>query len=395
MEGRDVVVLGGGISGLSLAYGCASAGLDVLVLEKSAQPGGCIQSARFEGGFWLELGAHTCYSSYGRVIELIEACGLREALQDRLRVPFRLLREGELRSIPGELSFWELLRSLPRMLSASKQGQTVESYYSRLVGPGNYARVLSPMLSAVPSQNADAFPATMLFKKRPRRKDVSRTFTIDAGLQTLIDALAERPGVALRTGAEVTSIEPSGESFGVAASDGSRLEARWLALALPPSEAARLLGPVHPELAAALGRIATVTLESVGVVVAKQKLELPAVAGIVPVDDLFHSVVTRDPVPHPELRGFAFHFRPGTSENERLERIAALLGVERSDFEARVESRVVLPSPVLGHEQVVAEIDRLIAGTRLLVTGNYFAGLALEDCVGRSLEECARLSRAD
>ena len=136
------------------------------------------------------------------------------------------------------------------------------------------------------------------------------------------------------------------------------------------------------------------TLDSVGVVVAKQKVELPAVAGIVPAQDLFYSVVTRDPVPDPEYRGFAFHFRPGTSEDDRLERITALLGVERRDFEALVHRRVKLPSPVLGHDDVIREIDRLIAGTRLLVTGNYFAGLAIEDCVGRSLEEFARLQDA-
>jgi len=388
------VVVGGGISGLSLAYSCAASGLDVVVVEKSSQPGGCIHSERLETGFWFEMGAHTCYSSYGSVIELIEACGLRDSLRDRVRVPFRLLVDGQLRSIPGQLSLWELLRSVPRILSASKQGQTVQSYYSRLVGPGNYARVLSPMLAAVPSQNADGFPATMLFKKRPRRKDVSRTFTLEAGLQTLIEALAGRPGIAMLTDTEVTSIEPAGESFVVGIADGRQLETRSLAMAVPPSVAARLLGQSFPELAGQLGRIATLTLDSVGVVVAKDRLELPAVAGIVPVRDLFHSVVTRDTVPDPERRGFAFHFRPGTSESERLERITALLGVERRHLETLLHRQVVLPSPVLGHEEIAQEIDRLIAGTRLLVTGNYFAGLALEDCVGRSFAESARLQSA-
>ena len=189
----------------------------------------------------------------------------------------------------------------------------------------------------------------------------------------------------------MTSIESSGGGFLIRTSDGHALESRWLGIAVPPSAAARLLAPAFPELAGQLGRIAIVTLESVGVAVAREKIELPPVAGIVPVQDLFHSVVTRDPVPDPELRGFAFHFRPGVSEADRLERMISLLGVERGDFEVLTHRQVELPSPVLGHDEVTREIDRLIAGTRLLVTGNYFAGLALEDCVGRSLEQSARL----
>jgi oxygen-dependent protoporphyrinogen oxidase len=192
MADHDVVVIGGGISGLSFAFRCAGAGLDARVLERSPNAGGCIHSERLDTGFWLEMGAHTCYNSYGGTLEMIDACGLSDRITPRAKVPFRLLRDGELRSIPSELSIWEILRSAPRILFAQKDGHSIESYYSRLVGPGNFRRVLSPMLAAVPSQNADAFPATMLFKKRPRRKDVLRSFTLAGGLRTLVEGLVEQ-----------------------------------------------------------------------------------------------------------------------------------------------------------------------------------------------------------
>ncbi len=56
------------------------------------------------------------------------------------------------------------------------------------------------------------------------------------------------------------------------------------------------------------------------------------------------------------------------------------------------ERRAILPSPVLGHADVVAEIDRLCAGERLCLTGNWFGGLSIEDCVDRSRREWARVA---
>jgi oxygen-dependent protoporphyrinogen oxidase len=41
---------------------------------------------------------------------------------------------------------------------------------------------------------------------------------------------------------------------------------------------------------------------------------------------------------------------------------------------------------------VVADIDRCLSGGRLAVTGNYFAGLAIEDCTIRSAEEWKRVA---
>jgi protoporphyrinogen oxidase len=54
--------------------------------------------------------------------------------------------------------------------------------------------------------------------------------------------------------------------------------------------------------------------------------------------------------------------------------------------------RTVLPSPVLGHDRVVADIDRALAGRRLALAGIYFQGLAIEDCVQRSFSEFARIA---
>jgi UDP-galactopyranose mutase len=209
----------------------------------------------------------------------------------------------------------------------------------------------------------------------------------------VIDAVADQPRITANTGIAVSSIERENATFLVTTGDGRRLATTRLAIAVPPPSAAELLADAFPELAARLAQIQTVAVESVGVVIAKDKLTLPPVAGIVPVRDIFYSAVTRDTVPDDRYRAFTFHFRPGTPAEERLDRITALLRVDEHDFEAIVERRVDLPSPVLGHQQIVDDIDRFTADLPLFITGNYFAGLAIEDCVSRTRDEFARLQR--
>ena len=53
----------------------------------------------------------------------------------------------------------------------------------------------------------------------------------------------------------------------------------------------------------------------------------------------------------------------------------------------------VIPSLTLGHDEWVRETDRLLSGRSLFITGNYFNGVAIEDCVTRSVLEFARLRR--
>lgn len=398
MSRHDVVVVGGGISGLSFAFHAARAGRKVLVLERAEVPGGCVSTHRGPGGYWYELGAHTCYNSYVAFADLVDACGLRGDVLPRAKTHLRFL-DGD-RLVPGSnlgvmlrlFSWPEAAVSLPRVFRAKKDGRTVEEFYGRIVGKGNYAKVLGPMLSAVPSQSADAFPAGMLFKTRAtRRKDFPRSFTLRGGLRSMTDALAMQAGVEVRTGRAAARLAREGAGWIVTTDDGERHEAGLVAVAAPPSAAATVLGEAEPELAAQAARVKEVVVDSLGFAVRASKLDLPVSMFLVPKKDVFHSVVSRDPVPDPEWRGFAIHFRPGLTPGERAARAEKVLGLRREDLEDVAEKRTVLPSPVLGHEEVVAEIDRLLAGRRLCILGNWFAGLSIEDCVDRSRIEWARV----
>ena len=395
---NDVVILGGGIAGLSFAFHAARAGRAAHVIEAEPRLGGCLDTRTAPGGFWIELGAHTCYNSYGAFIELLEGLDLIGELQPRGEPVLRFL-DGDT-VLPGKnlggllrrMSLLELARSVPRLIGASMDGQTIRSHYGRIVGAGNYERVLGPMLSAVPSQRADEFPADMLFKKRPRRKDVLRSFTLKGGLGGLAERVRHRPGVTITTGRTATTVARDGAGFAVTLDGGERLTAELVAIATPPGAAARLLSGALPDAAARIGELREATVDSVGVVVRADKVTaVPYATFLIPRGDIFHSVVTRDVVPDPTWRGFVFHFQPGHTEAERLARAAALLRVARTDLAEVSERRTVLPSPVLGHASVIAGLDAALAGQRLAVTGNWFAGLSIEDCAQRSRAEWQRV----
>lgn len=402
MGTADVIVVGGGISGLAFAWKAGQAGKRVRVLERDERIGGCLHSHRRPDGYWFEMGAHTAYNSYGGFLDIAVGSGVAGKMLQRgpARSRFGLLRGGDVRwlsppKILLHLDWLEAAVSFPAGVLRKKDGQTIYSYYSGLVGRRNYDRLLSPFFAAVPSQKADGFPvegAGSLFKKRPRREEFVRSFGFDGGLQLVCEAASRSQGVEVETGVAATRVARAGGEYAVTTADGRTLTAPVLALAVPPDQAAALVRDDFHELATAVARVGTVQVESVGVVLPRERCWMPECAFVVPVDDLFFSAVTRDTFPDPKYRAFAFHFKGSVAREDRLRRVSEVLRIPVGELGELVEKRRILPSPALGHGGLVAEIDRCLAGGKLAVTGNFFAGLAIEDCVIRSNEEWRRVA---
>jgi protoporphyrinogen oxidase len=392
----DLLIAGAGISGLSLACFGATQGWRVLVLEQTHRIGGCLHSHRLGGnGFWLELGAHSCFNSYGTLLQLLEQRGLLGQLQAREKVGFKLWTGHQAHAIPSRLNWLELLLALPRLFTTRRHGQTVAEYYARIAGRRNYARVLGPAFAAVICQPADQFPADLLFHRKPRRKDVLRSFTLPGGLQTIAEALAGHNGVEVLTGVAVQAVRFDGCQFAVDTSDGRLFTAARLGLATPAAVSAGLLRGAFAELAEVLAGVGSApVVETVGVVVRRHAVKLPPVAGLIAADDSFYSVVSRDTVRDSLYRGFTFHFKPDRLDTEgKLKRICTVLGVQPGQLEEVVAKDNHLPALRLGHQALIQELDLRLTGKPLALTGNYFTGVSLEDCVARSHREYQRLQQ--
>ncbi|MET0051654.1 MAG: FAD-dependent oxidoreductase [Candidatus Thiodiazotropha sp.] len=389
----DLLVIGAGISGLGFARMAKRLGCQAAVLEASQHIGGAIHTARFNtehGDYWAELGAHTCYNSYGNFLQMLEESGQLDSLVAKQKLRYQMQVDGQLCSIPSRLNFLELLGVLPRLWMSKKAGRTAEEYFGRVLGRRNYRDVLGPALDAVVCQPAGEFPADALFRKKPRRKEILRSYTGPSGLQSLIEGMVS--DLDIRTNTPVQRVVRQENGFDVYTSENQSIHTHKLVLAVAPDVAARLLAQSLPELTAVLAEIEMVEIESHAVRVNADGLSMPPLAGIIAPNDDFYSVVSRDLVPDEHYRGFTFHFRPGRRDAQgRLRRIVEVLGITQDRIlDSRYELNR-LPALRLGQDERVAWIDRNLKGLSLGLTGNWFSGVSIEDSLIRSHQECQRL----
>lgn len=388
------IVIGGGISGLSAAHYALQADVDTLVLEASDRPGGCIHSTSFDAlnGYWVEAGGHTCFNSYGHLIQIMEQLDLLELATAKTKRSYKLWVSGERRSILSALHPLELIGALPGLFRIDKAGKTVADYYGRIMGRKNYRDLLGPAFRSVVCQDADQFPADALFRKKPRRKDVLRAFTMPDGLAEIPRAIASQPGFKLRYGAEVQSVEADGALYRLSLGDGTSLSCERLTLAVPPDVAHPLLRQVEPDAAAAIQGIGVAEIDSLVLVFERSQLSVDEIAGLISVDGAFLSAVSRDFLPDDRYRGFAFHFPAGDlSEAERVQSACQAIDADPATISAEAHVRNRLPSLTANHAHQIAALDSALADGRIAVTGNWFLGVSIEDCVTRTHSEHQRL----
>lgn len=390
----DHIVVGAGISGLGAAHLSARRGLSTLVLESSHRVGGCINSVDFEGldGFWIEAGGHTCFNSYGNLLDILDDLALTGRAQAKAKVGYKLWKEDERRPIASCLHLWEAALSLPRMTVATKNGRSVSDYYGKILGRRNYRDLLRHAFQAVICQPADDYPAEALFRRKPRRKGMLKSFTFSQGLSEIPKAIALQERIEVRTGQTVAAIAPDAGGFQVKANGAPELRCSYLTLAVPPDAAALLMPAGFADAQAVAASIGMSEIETLALAFLQTDLSLPALAGLIAVDDAFYSAVSRDFMPDPSYRGFAFHFRPNSLDaTAQVARACKALSVapERVAAQRRVSNR--LPALRAGHAERVARLDRSIAGSRLAITGNWFLGVSIEDALTRSRSESDRL----
>lgn len=395
MKSTSTVIIGGGISGLSFAHYCAEAGMDPILLEKDELAGGCINTA-IHGNHRLELGAHAMFNSYRNIIEILETRGLLNHLEPREKHSYKVLDQDQLFSVPQKIGWIQLLLSLPKLFGTKKEGRTVEEYYSKVLGKKNYQQLFRHFFNAVLSQDAGQFPALSVFRKRARRKDVLKSFSFPKGLGQVAQELCKHPNLQFLPNCAPESIVRENGVFVVKTPQGD-ISANRLVMAVPPPVAAKLLLPIYPEAAGILASIQTNDIQTLGVFCKKEDVKAPLLGGLVGIDYPFYSAVSMDVATGNDknIRAFAFHFKcPCPSLEEQKAVVGKALGCDPAHFLKVFERTSCLPGFRADHLQIAQQLTDVIKNEPLYLTGNYFKGMALEDCVERSFEEFQRLRHA-
>lgn len=294
---RRVAVVGGGITGLAAGHALATsqAAPEVVVLEAADRLGGKLLSAEV-GGSRVELGAEAFLARERGAIELCRRLGLGDELVGQAARGVGVWWEGSLRSLPegvvlgiptrlrsvatsGLITPWGALRAAADLV-LPRDGDLVDRSLGEVVrrrlGSQVAERLVEPLLSGVYAGDIDRLSATaaapiladalrehrsLILGARARAargdgRSVSGAggpafVTLRGGLGSLVERLAETAGVEVRTGAAVTSIDPSGAGFELGSAAGA-LSVDGVIVTTPAPVTADLLGPISSTAAEAL-----------------------------------------------------------------------------------------------------------------------------------------------
>lgn len=284
---RDVVIIGGGIGGLSGAWRLRHR--DVLLLEVGDRPGGRLRSQK-RGDYWLNFGAHLFGESSSPAGALADELGLdaRPIPGDRMGIAFkgRVVAGGRSETFPlrlpldlrSRLSFVKMglkLRSgVMRLLEVQKpvpgeapgarrvrqlsfeNARTLESYVGALTPDiALMLRTITERTAADPSEMAAGYGLTSFGQVWSKHSFGRNLFGGSSGLP---EAIAAALGDRLQLNAEVTCVEQIGEAVEVTyrqSGEEHRVRARHAIVATPAPVSARILRGIPADTADALAAI--------------------------------------------------------------------------------------------------------------------------------------------
>ena len=291
---EPVVIVGGGIAGLSAAYDLAQAGAAYTLIEKEPRVGGVIQTAVREGCV-IEGGPDSFISQKPEALALIQELGLEQEVigsNDATRVTY-ILRHGKLVRLPEGFRMivptrvWPLLKSpivgwgtKLRMgfelfrRPATLPDRSVADFVIDHFGRETLDYIAEPLLSGVYGGDPREMSVTSVLgafvemekksgslgravmKSRAPSAAANRSSgslfrTLKGGLGTLTEKLAQ--GLSVRHGT-AEAVERAGTGFRVRV-NGAWMEASSVILACPAWAAAGLVAPLDGSLSSLLGSI--------------------------------------------------------------------------------------------------------------------------------------------
>ncbi len=277
----SIGIIGGGISGLTLAHELQQRGQPYRLWEATDQPGGYIRTEQ-TGPYLRELGPNSLLGD-DALLTWLDTLGLMPDLVfanpvSKARYIFRRGQYRQLPATPPALLFgsyfswktkWAVLRE-PSIRSTSPPGETLAAFFRRRFTSELVDYALGPFVAGIYAGDpekllvSETFPSLLTYEKdygsvlkgliKNQGKTARRqSFSFRQGVQALPVALASRLTHA-RFGCPVERLERTQTGWTVHTPHGPETVER-LVLAVPTAAAARLLATHVPALAQALLRV--------------------------------------------------------------------------------------------------------------------------------------------
>ena len=290
MSSYDLVVIGGGISGLVAAYEAKKAGLSVILYEQNKTLGGCLKSKSILG-FTLETGANTIALNEATT-KLIDELKLDSELiypaipkykqyiwDTKLSKPIALPKNPislvtcKLFSLSDKIN---IIKGLFKKIQPS-EFDTIDDFFSKLLGFGATQKAISPALRGIFGGNSSKLLAIRTFptifdainkgqslfgyaiKKKPKRK----IFALKNGNSSIIERLFDVIGQDSFQNAAVQSINKLDSNFEITSCDGQTVIAKKIAIATSGQCSANIIKNVVPKLSSELNNLTFAPIVSI------------------------------------------------------------------------------------------------------------------------------------
>lgn len=453
---NKVLVIGGGISGLTVAYWLHKAGIDVTVLEKDTRPGGSIRTEK-EKGYLIECGPNSTLDIYKEVDNLCEGLGMMKdkIYGDRTARNRYVVRDGRLRPLPiGPLQFlatdlWSVRGKLRLMCEpfipkhTGTSDESIAQFVIRRTGQEFLDYAIDPFVTGVFAGDPcrlsikSCFPkmysleqeygglvkgALLGRRKReePRRK--MRLFSFREGLQTLPDTIAKGLGDRFISGCAVTSLEKGGERFEVAGEKGGCKDifrADIVVLATPAWATANIIHPLSEEIANSLLQIEYVPIVIVFTGFDRRyiKKNLDGFGFLIPskesgqkgysiLGSIWSSAIFPDRAPAGKVlftnilggarKADILEYSDKGLIEMTLKDLRNILSVEeKPDFVHVIRHTRAIPQYTLGHQGRINSIEKRLQDIPgLYLAGNYINGVSVGHCIAESTRLASKILKA-
>ncbi len=431
----DIIVIGGGISGLATAWFLKGRGRNVRVLEADAEAGGCLKTVR-DNGFLIDTGPTSTLYKEGALGELIRGIGLSDDLIEANKVARNryIVKNGNLVPLPmGPGAFLatplfsgkaKLRMFLEPFKGRAASEETVAQFVTRRLGPEFLDWAIDPFVSGVYAGDPDKLSAWAATAKVYALEAESGSLFIGAlarafrgkasgpqprgklisflpGMQALPAGVAEDLHGLVTLDAEVIEVEPRTNSGWKVRTEQQEYEADEIVLATPAYHAATILAPLNPELSRELKAIRYPPVASIALGFKRDQVAdplqglgmlIPSKIGCVTLGALFSSTLfpgrsSDDKVLLTAFIGGARNEEIADQRDEELVEqvladISPLLGISGEPKFQRVTVRPrAIPQYEMGHLERLSRIDAALAKLPgLHVRANWRDGISVSDC---------------